>query len=109
MPKRRTDPFTAARDRGRDMLDKVATPTSRAGHVVSRVASLRADQVDRDVIALQMTKTSPTGRRYTPEMVDAFEVLARDSITGVAITAAQTRALSNDQNRYGTDWTPSLA
>ena len=109
MPKRRTNPLTAVGDRGKDLLDKARTPASRAGQVVARVTSLRADQVDRDVIALQMTKTSPTGQRYTPEMVDAIEALGRDSITGVALTAAQTRALSNDQKRYGTGCTPSFA
>jgi len=42
-------------------------------------------------------------------MVNATEAHGRDSITGVALTVAQTRTLSNDQKRYGTGWTPTFA
>ena len=47
------------------VLDKVQTPTSRAGHTVHRVAMMLGNDVDPDVIALQMSKNSATGRTYT--------------------------------------------
>ena len=46
-------------DTGVDFLDKVSSPTSRAGSTVERAAKMTREGVDKDVIALQMTKNSP--------------------------------------------------
>jgi tRNA U34 5-carboxymethylaminomethyl modifying enzyme MnmG/GidA len=80
-----------------DILDKVSTPSSRSGSVVERVGKLTRNNVDRDVIALQMTKNSPNKQKYTSKDVASYEKLYRDAETKVVITAHQTHALIKDQ------------
>lgn len=78
-------------------LDKVQTPTSRAGHTVHRVAMMLENDVDPDVIALQMSKNSATGRTYTATEVKMLGQLYNDCKTKSPIKASQTKALMRDQ------------
>ena len=80
-----------------DVLDKVQTPTSRAGHTVHRVAMMLGNDVDPDVIALQMSKNSATGRTYTATEVKMLGELYNDCKTKSPIKASQTKALIRDQ------------
>lgn len=80
-----------------DVLDKVQTPTTRAGITVSRVAALVHRGVDKEVIALQLSKNSVNGHLYSSIHIDAFEMLMEDAYTKVGITKAQTQGLYQDQ------------
>ena len=80
-----------------DVLDKVQTPTSRAGHTVHRVAMMLENDVDPDVIALQMSKNSATGRTYTATEVKMLGKLYNDCKTKSPIKALQAKALIRDQ------------
>lgn len=91
------DVANGAIDTTADLLEKVSSPASRSGSVVERAAKMTKEGVDKDVIALQMTKNSPNGQTYTAEDVDAYAKLHKDSTTKVVITAKQTRALIKDQ------------
>ena len=79
------------------VLDKVQTPTSRAGHTVHRVAMMLGNDVDPDVIALQMSKNSATGRTYTATEVKMLGELYNDCKTKSPIKASQTKVLIRDQ------------
>ena len=80
-----------------DLFEKVSSPRTRAGAVVERAGKMYTNGVDEEVIALQMTKNSPNGHRYTPGFVLELIQLAEDSQTRVVITAQQGRALILDQ------------
>ena len=86
-------------DNTTEFFEKVSTPASRAGSVVERVGTLLEEGVDKDVIALQMTKNSPNRKKYTGAKVLALGELFEDSKTKVTITSAQSRALINDQRK----------
>lgn len=89
--------IAAVTDSAADLIAKVATPASRAGSAVERVGRMLEEGVDSEVIALQMTKNSPKGVRYTAAKVRAYGELFEDAKTKAPITAAQTRALVEDQ------------
>ncbi|HCI5733939.1 MULTISPECIES: hypothetical protein [Pseudomonadota] len=95
-------------DSGADLIEKVASPASRAGSTVERAGRLLEEGVDAEVIALQMTKNSPNGTRYTEAKVLAFGELYEDSKTKAPLTAAQTRALIKDQRAQQSTDTPPL-
>ena len=80
-----------------DSIEKVSSPVDRAGHTVERVGKLVEGGVDKEVIALQMTKRSPTKKVYTEAAVDVLSDVYQDSKTTVLVTAGQTKALQNDQ------------
>lgn len=79
-----------------DMYEKVASPRTRAGATVERVGKMRANNVDDEVIALQMTKNSPNGHTYTESDVQLLGRIYEDSKTRVLITAKQAKALVCD-------------
>lgn len=88
-----------ASDTAIDLLDKVSTPTSRAGTTIERVGKMHTKRVDKDVIALQLTKNSKNGNVYSETHVDAILMIYEDTKTKVGITKTQATALIEDQNR----------
>ena len=66
-----------------DSIEKVSSPANRAGHTVERVGKLVEGGVDKEVIALQMTKRSPTKKVYTEAAVDVLSDVYQDSKTTV--------------------------
>jgi hypothetical protein len=78
-------------------LEQVSTPTIRAGWAVGRVGKMLEKGVDPQVIAMQMTKNSPKGTRYTASKVQAYGELYQDAKTKAPITAEQSKALIKDQ------------
>lgn len=90
-------------DGGTDLFEKVSSPRTRAGAAVERAGKMYAEGVDEEVIALQMTKNSAKGHRYTPEFVHGLTNMFEDSQTSVLITSKQARALIADQKRDGLD------
>lgn len=107
-----TDPvkkiLTGTVDMVTDQIEKVSSPASRAGHVIERVGKLVEAQVDRDVIALQLTKRSPNKIVYTTSAVDVMADVYQDSKTTVLITAAQSRALMEDEKQNNRQVRPDL-
>ena len=83
-----------------DGIEKVSSPSSRAGWTVQRVGVLLEDGLSPKVIALQMTENSPTKATYTSSEVIGMGKLYEDSKTKVVLTAKQTRALINDQKTH---------
>jgi len=81
-----------------DVIDKVSTPSSRAGSTVERVGKMLEEGVDKDVIALQMSKTS-ANKKYTTSDVETLGKLYEDVKTKVPITSKQTKALINDTKK----------
>ncbi|WP_042339035.1 hypothetical protein [Paraburkholderia ferrariae] len=93
-----------------DLIEKVSSPASRAGSAVERAGRMLEEDVDPEVIALQMTKNSPNGKRYTAAKVLAYGDLYEDSKTKAPLTAKQTRAIIKDQRaQRGDDSEPVLA
>ena len=90
------------------VLDKVQTPTSRAGHTVHRVAMMLENDVDPDVIALQMSKNSATGRTYTATEVKMLGELYNDCKTNSPIKASQTKVLIRDQKENFQEILPAV-
>lgn len=80
-----------------DLIEKVSTPATRAGSAVERAGRMLEEGVDASVIALQMTKNSPSAKHYTARDVGAFGDLYKDAKTRAPLTAKQTRALIKDQ------------
>lgn len=80
-----------------DLIEKVSSPASRAGSAVERAGRMLEENVDPEVIALQMTKNSPNGKRYTVAKVLAYGDLYEDSKTKAPLTAKQARAIIKDQ------------
>ena len=91
-------------DTANDLIEKVSSPASRSGSVVERVGKMRETGVDPEVIALQMTKNSPTAQTYTTNDVETCSKLYQDSKAKVVITSKQTRALIKDQHIINSDF-----
>lgn len=86
------------KDAGTDLIEKASSPASRAGHTVERVGKMVEEGIDKDVIALQMTKNSRTGKTYNSTHVEFCADLYKESKAGAVLaTAAQTRGLIADQ------------
>lgn len=94
---RSTSIIGAVADGAVDIIEKVSSPASRAGSAVERAGRMLEENVDPEVIALQMTKNSPNGKRYTAAKVLAYGDLYEDSKTKAPLTAQQTRAIIKDQ------------
>ena len=88
--------INAVQDAAVDFMEKCSTPCSRAGHAIERVGKLLEGGIAPNVIAMQMTTTSPTGIKYTRANILAFGDLYEDSISGQAMPAKQARALLAD-------------
>ena len=89
--------ITSAIDGATDLIEKVSSPASRAGFAINRVGEMLEAGVKPNVIALQMTENSPKGKQYTVAKVQAYGDLYEDAKTKAPITAAQSRALIEDQ------------
>lgn len=89
-------------DAATDGIEAVSSATSRAGAVVNRVAAMDEANVDHEVIALQMTKGSQHGHKYTEQDVQSYSKLYDDAKSGVPVTAKEARALVKDQVQNGT-------
>ncbi|MFL1404374.1 hypothetical protein ACJO2E_03385 [Marinobacter sp. M1N3S26] len=100
-----TDVTSSVADRTTDLLEKVSSPASRSGSVVERSGKMTEQGVDPEVTALQMTKNSPNGQKYTAQDVDSYAKLYQDSETRVVLTAKQARALIKDQQESTLDAT----
>ncbi|MDD3019253.1 MAG: hypothetical protein PHE74_12945 [Comamonas sp.] len=103
-----TGAITATGDAITDQIEKVSSPASRAGHVVERAGKMDEANVDHDVIALQMTKRSPTKTVYTARDVNVLANVYQDSKTTVLLTAKQSRALIEDEKQNNPQVTPDL-
>ncbi|MDA8118952.1 MAG: hypothetical protein M0Z85_02635 [Gammaproteobacteria bacterium] len=109
MPKSNNVLGTVA-DGAADLIEKISSPASRAGSAVERAGRMLEEDVDPEVIALQMTKNSPNGKRYTAAKVLAYGDLYEDSKTKAPLTAKQTRAIIKDQRaQRGAGDEPMLA
>ncbi|CAK1897716.1 conserved hypothetical protein [Vibrio crassostreae] len=80
-----------------DGIEKVSSPSVRAGSTVERAGRMLEEGVSPSVIALQMTENSPNKKTYTSSDVVTLGNVYEDSKTKVVLTAKQTRALINDQ------------
>ena len=80
-----------------DGIEKVSSPSVRAGSTTERAGRMLEEGVSPSVIALQMTENSPNKKTYTPSDVITLGKVYEDSKTKVVLTAKQTRALINDQ------------
>lgn len=80
-----------------DNLDKVSGPTSRAGVTLERIAKMAKAGVSNRTISTQLEDNSHTGQKYSSEQIEGFKNLFADVETKVGITAAQARAMINDQ------------
>lgn len=90
--------INSAKDTFKDGMEKASTASSRAGNVVKRVAKLSEAKVDKEVIALQMTKNSKNGHHYSPEFVESLCHLYEDSKSNKSVLSEkQTTALIDDQ------------
>ncbi|MGB4497653.1 MAG: hypothetical protein WBI40_03050 [Methylococcaceae bacterium] len=83
-------------DKATDFIEKVSTPSSRAGSTVERIGKMLISGVDEEVIALQMTKNSPTNTKYDVNDVRTCGKIYEDAKTKAIITAKQTRSLMED-------------
>ena len=106
--KKLNDVTNVAVDTITDSLEKVLSPASRSGSVVERAGKMTEEGVDKDVTALQMTKNSPNGQKYTAKDVNAYAKLHNDSKTKVVITAKQARVLIKDQQKEANPVTDNL-
>lgn len=95
--KRVSDAANTTSDFVENTIDKVSTPSSRAGSSIERIAKMDHANVDKEVIALQMTKNSARGHEYTTKDVETCSKIYSDSITKVVVTADQSRVLISDQ------------
>ena len=87
-------------------IEKTQSPASRSGHTVERVAKMVRANVDKEVIALQMTKTSHHKQKYTTQDIASYSKLYKDAETNVVITAEQTERLIKDQQSNSPDGDP---
>lgn len=79
-----------------DGIEKVSSPSARAGYTAERAGRMLEEGVSPAVVALQMTENSPNKQSYAPSDVLALGKLYKDSKTKVVLTAKQTRALISD-------------
>ena len=83
-----------------DSIDKVSSPSSRAGSTVERAGKMLNNGVSENVIALQMTENSHNKQKYTVQDVRAYAKLYKDAKTKVVITKTQAESLIDDvQNK----------
>ena len=92
-----------------NLLEKVSSPASRAGNTVERVGKMLDEGVSPSVIALQMTENSPNGNQYSKSDVLAYGKVYEDAKTKGVVTAAQSRALIQDQQEQSSQDDGSLA
>lgn len=79
-----------------DILEKCATASSRAGHVVERVAKLSRGGIDPAVTALQMTLSDPARQTFSVADIESYAKLFRSTESGTPLSAKQTTVLLRD-------------
>lgn len=79
-----------------NFIDKIRTPSSRAGNTVERVGKLTKAGVCRKAIAEQMTHNSKNGFTYSEEEIKTIQKIYEDSRSKVLITSSQAKALKRD-------------
>lgn len=84
-------------DRINDGIEKVSSPSTRAGSSTERAGRMLEVGVSPSVIALQMTENSHNNQMYTSSDVITLGKIYEDSKTKVLLTANQTRALIDAQ------------
>jgi hypothetical protein len=84
-----------------DMLDKVASPKSRAGVSLERAYKMHASGVADEVTALLMSSNSANGNKYTKREIKTVVKIYEDCMTKVVITKAQAKVIIEDQLMYG--------
>lgn len=89
--------FDNLKDKKEVLLDKVRSPTTRAGNTVERIGKMCKSGVDDEVIALQMTKNSSTNQKYTSQDVKALNKVYQDTMSRVLITKRQAESLIKEQ------------
>lgn len=82
-----------------DLLDKVASPASRAGSTVERVSKMLGANVPASVVALQLTENSRNGNTYSASEMAVLDKLYKDTKTKVGVTKKQANALIKDQQQ----------
>ena len=80
-----------------DTLDKVSGSTSRAGVTLERIAKMAKAGVGNRAISAQLEDNSHTRQQYSPQEIESFKKLFKDVETKVGVTAAQARALIEDE------------
>ena len=81
-----------------NLIDKVRTPSSRAGNTVERVGKMVKANVCLDSIAAQMSYNSKNGIKYSSRDVETLAKVFQDCKSNVLITSAQANALIDDAN-----------
>ncbi|WP_071582770.1 hypothetical protein [Klebsiella variicola] len=81
---------------GSSLLDKVSSPSSRAGSTIERAARMAEAGVAKTAIAAQLSSGSATGHQYSTAEVDTMVVLFEDCKTKVPLTKKASQALIND-------------
>jgi hypothetical protein len=79
-----------------NFIDKIRTPSSRAGNLVERVGKLTKAGVCRKAIAAQMTHNSRNGFTYSEEEIGTIQKIYEDSRSKVLMTSSQAKALKRD-------------
>jgi hypothetical protein len=90
-----------------DLIEKIISPSARAGSVINRAGVMNQEGVDSEVIALQMTKGSFYNQEYTERDVEAYIKLHKESRTGVNLTAKQARVIITDHRVNNASLLPS--
>ncbi|HHT7473893.1 TPA: hypothetical protein ACT15G_005684 [Raoultella planticola] len=84
-----------------DVLDKVSSPSSRAGNTVERAAKMAEAGVASAAIAAQLSSGSSTGHQYSTAEVDTLIVLFEDCKTKAPLTKKASLALIDDAKENG--------
>lgn len=99
----------------RDFIDKVSTPTSRAGHSLKRVAAALDEGVSPGALAVQIADTTKGKLVPTADQIRFLGKVFEACKTRPLITASQTRGLINFQRGQHFDgieeglWEPASA
>jgi hypothetical protein len=86
---------------GSSLLDKVSSPSSRAGNTIERAAKMAAAGVAKTAIAAQLSSGSSTEHQYSTDEVDTMVVLFEDCKTKAPLTKKASQALIEDAQDDG--------
>ena len=83
-----------------NVIDKVSSPSSRAGSTVERVGKMLEAKVPPKVIACLMTENSSNKHIYSESDINAIGQLYEDAKTKVVVRSKETRALIKEQQNH---------
>ena len=89
------------------LIDKIRTPSSRAGNTVERAGKMAEAGVCLDAIAAQMTHNSKNGTKYSPRDAEVLAKVYEDCKSNVLITSAQAKAMIDDAKDGSTEFVPA--